>query len=67
MSKCPKCGGKVRQQVNVFVDAPGDCRDLSKHGMRPKEVRILGVDWPRASYYCANGCGYYLRLDGAKK
>ena len=62
--KCPKCHrGGLRQQVNVFVDAPADCRSLNKKGIRKKTVRINGVGWDQATWHCPHdGCGYMIRL-----
>lgn len=65
--KCPKCKrGKVMQQVNVHVECPADCRSLNKKGIRKKTVKIIGVSWGQATWYCDKGCGYFLRLDGKK-
>jgi hypothetical protein len=62
MTKCPKCRkGEILQQVNIFVECPMDCRSLNKKGIRSKTVKILGVGWPQASFYCSRGCGYYSR------
>jgi hypothetical protein len=66
--KCPKCKtGKVLQQVNVIVETDADCRSLCKKAIRSKKVKILGVGWPHASWFCSNGCGYYLKLDSKVK
>lgn len=61
--KCPKCKkGKIRQQLNVFVECDVECRNLSKKGIRSKSVEILGAGWDRAIWFCDRGCGYFLRL-----
>jgi hypothetical protein len=61
--KCPKCKrGQVMQQVNVVVECPADCNDLSKKGIRKNNVKIMGVLWDQATWYCDKGCGYTLRL-----
>lgn len=66
--KCEKCKkGTLRQIVNVVVDAPADCHNLSKKGIRSKKVKIMGVIWDRATWYCtADGCGFIMHL-GKKK
>lgn len=65
---CPKCNGtNVRQQVSVFVDAPAGCRNLSKSGIRRKDVIILGVGWNRASMYCECGWLYPVITDSETK
>jgi hypothetical protein len=62
--KCSKCKkGSLRQQVSIYADAPLDCHNLSKKGIRSKEVQILGVGWPTALIYCTN-CGFKERLKG---
>jgi len=59
---CPKCKAKLRQLVNVIVEADADCHNLSKTGMKSKTVVIKGVDWGRATWFCPNG-DYTQRLD----
>jgi hypothetical protein len=68
-SRCPKCKRPgLRQQVSVFVDCPASHYNLSKKGIRGKAVRIVGVGWPTAVYYCPHdGCGFLLRLGEEKK
>ena len=62
--RCPKCKrGRLRMQVNVFVDCDGDCHSLNKKGIRKKNVKIQGVGWDLASFYCPK-CGYILRHEG---
>lgn len=62
-TKCKKCKrGYMRQQVSVFVDIPLMCRNLSKKGIRNSEVKISGVGWPNAVFYCDKGCGNFLKL-----
>lgn len=58
---CPRCGGALRKKVNVFVDIPFDCNNLSKSGIRSKDVVIEGADWDRATWYCTE-CYWVLRL-----
>jgi len=61
--KCPKCKkAKLRQQVSVYVECDADNRNLSKKGIRSKDVRILGAGWPHASLLCQK-CGWFHRLD----
>ena len=61
--KCPKCKiGNIWQQVSVHVACPADYFSLSKKGIRKKCVKIMGVGWDTATWYCNEGCGYYLRL-----
>lgn len=61
--RCDKCKrGWMRQQLSVFVDAPLDCRSLSKQSIRSKHIRILGAGWDRATIYCDAGCGNVLIL-----
>lgn len=65
--KCPKCKrGKVMQQVNIVVECPADNHSLNKKSIRKRIVKIMGVIWDRATWYCDRGCGYVLRL-GAKR
>jgi hypothetical protein len=62
---CPKCGRKVRLQVNLCLDIPADfAHRMSKGRMRSREARPMGVDWPNSVYYCANGAckGFMFRL-----
>ena len=54
--KCPKCGGEVMQQARVVVECPVSCRNLSKTGMRSRDVRILYAEWFNR-IYCA-GCAW---------
>lgn len=62
--RCPKCcKAKLRQQVSVFVDCDADCHNLSKSGLRQRDVKILGAGWPTAAIYCPK-CGFYERLKG---
>jgi hypothetical protein len=63
--KCQKCGkGELRQQVSIFADAPLECHNLSKKGIRAKDVQILGAGWPTAVIYCTNAeCGLRLATD----
>lgn len=57
---CPRCKKQeLRQQVSVYVDAPADCHDLSKKGIRSKRVKILGVGWDLGKIYCQS-CGYIV-------
>ena len=63
--KCPKCKTPLRQQVSVFVDAPASCTGLGKKGLARPDVKVLGVGWDQATYYCPK-CTYTLRLRGAK-
>ncbi len=58
---CPKCKqGKLRQQVSVYVECDADCTNLSKSGIRSKDVVILGVGWwtsgSPAWLYCPECC-----------
>lgn len=61
---CPKCKKPgLRQQLSVFVECDAGRRNLSKSGIRGKDVVILGAGWPTAAYYCMrDGCGFYERL-----
>lgn len=61
--RCPRCKkGSLRQHVNVFVEAPADCRNLSKQGIRSASVRVMGVGWDRAVIFCDNPlCGNVKR------
>lgn len=61
---CPKCKrrGVLRQQVSIFADAPLRCTNLSKSGIRSRDVHILGVGWPQAVWYCP-ACGWRVRVD----
>lgn len=60
--KCPRCKRRrLRQHVSVFVECDADCRNLSKSGIRKKDVQILGAGWPTAMLFCP-GCGWALRL-----
>ena len=64
--ECPKCKAKLRQLVNVIVEADADCRSLNKKGIKSKSVEIKGVDWGRATWFCPKG-DYALRLGGKGK
>ena len=48
-------------QVSVIVEAPGGTSSLGKVGISSRVVKILGVDWPRASYFCT-ACPWSLHL-----
>ena len=62
--KCPRCKrGEMRQVVTVYVDAPVHCHDLSKTGLRSGDVKVVGVGWDSAWWYCPK-CGHTFRLDG---
>lgn len=61
--KCDKCKrGRLRQQVSVFCDLDVENNNLSKQGIRAKDVKILGAGWPQAVWYCPR-CGWRLWLD----
>lgn len=61
---CPKCKKPgLRMQVSVFVECDAGRHNLSKSGIRCKDVVVLGAGWPTAAYYCMReGCGFYERL-----
>jgi hypothetical protein len=51
--RCPKCKkGGVRQQVGVIVECSADRHSLDKKGIRNKDVKILGVEWALATWFC---------------
>ena len=57
--RCDRCGkADLLQVVNVQVQAPFGWRNLSKTGIRRREVKILGADWGRVFFYCP-ACGPY--------
>jgi hypothetical protein len=57
---CPKCKTALRQQVSVYVDAPAGCTSLNKKGLAKRAVKILGVGWGYATWYCPRpGCGHF--------
>lgn len=64
---CPKCKrGRLRQQVSVFVECDAECANLSKTGIRKRDVVILGAGWPRTTYFCPK-CGWLERqVDGGQ-
>jgi hypothetical protein len=61
---CPKCKKPgLRQQVSVFVECDAGRSNLSKSGIRGKDVVVLGAGWPTAAYYCLRErCGFYERM-----
>jgi hypothetical protein len=65
--RCPKCNrNTLRQKVNVFVDAPVPCSNLSKSGLKLPTVKIDGVGWDRAVYYCSSEkCGWMQRKEAS--
>lgn len=66
--KCPKCRkGTMRQLVSVVVEAPAECRSLSKVGLRRASVEIKGVLWDQATIFCSKGCGNVLFLGKSKR
>jgi len=52
---CPKC-----DSINtrcVYVDSPAEFRyKLSKTNLRSSDVKIMGVNWDNAHWYCED-CG----------
>ena len=57
---CPKCKRvRLRQQVSVFVECDAECSNLSKAGIRKRDVQILGAGWPQATIYCPK-CGWSM-------
>lgn len=60
-NRCPKCMKfTLRQQVSIYADCELACHDLSKKGIRKRDVKILGVGWPTVTIYCTN-CNYFER------
>ena len=61
---CPRCKkSQLRQQVSVYCDVDANCHNLSKKGIRQRDVKILGAGWPTAALYCPR-CGFFQRLKG---
>lgn len=59
--QCPRCKrGRLRKHVSIFADCPADCRNLSKKGIRSRDVVIMGVDWPQERVYCPE-CGWRMK------
>ena len=62
--KCKVCGKTLWMQVNIIVRAPATFEgNMSKKSIRKKEVEVMGVDWPRARYYCEGLCVHYRAND----
>lgn len=61
---CPKCRrGQLRQHVNVFVECSVGNTSLNKKGIKSPDVKIMGVGWDTAMWFCTNAkCGYMNRL-----
>lgn len=59
MNICPKCGqDNIEIMVDVMMVIPSRMENrLSKTSLRSKDVKIQGVNWPRATYICnTEGC-----------
>lgn len=64
MNRCPKCRGKARVLVELYLDIPAELEHLlSKKNLRRKDVKVMGAGWPKCRYYCAKGCGWSLSWD----
>lgn len=66
--KCPKCKrGHLVQHVEVFIECPFETTDLSKRGIKRKDVKIIGANWPLARIFCER-CGHMMfnGLKGAR-
>ena len=54
---CPACGGNVRFTVSVYIDASDKYwLNFSKTNLRSSDIKILGVNWDVAHWYCES-CG----------
>lgn len=63
--KCPKCKSRLRQHVSVFVETWADARSLNKKAIRQSDVKIHGVGWPTATWFCPK-CGWMKYLGKSK-
>ena len=62
--KCPHCfKSGFRQLVYVAVDCDAENGNLTKAGIRKKDVKIEAVNWSAAIFRCFK-CGY--RFDPKK-
>ncbi len=56
---CPQCMEITLETfVNITVKIPYGWSNLSKSGIRKKEVEIISADWPNTKFIC-NNCGWY--------
>ncbi len=56
---CPQCLENTMETfVDITVCVPFGWSNLSKSGIRKKEVKIVSADWSRARFYCKS-CGWY--------
>ena len=52
---CPGCKVEPYQTVTLQIKCPVGWRDLSKHGIRSRKVKIEAAFWDEASWHC--NCG----------
>ena len=65
--KCPECGGDVEMMVDVTIIIPSELEgNLTKRGLRNKDVRLYAASWDRASYFCKN-CRWQYRNERVPK
>ena len=51
------CPGPLMMTVHVVVQCPVDTKSLNKKGIRSRKVRIAGVGWDQARFFCPT-CGW---------
>ena len=61
---CWKCGSRnIDFMVSLFISAPIKYyAKITKSNLTKKELRIVGADWPQASFSC-NDCGFLMFPD----
>jgi len=51
---CKDCGEELYHLVDVVVKCPMGWKDLTKNGMRYKQVQVVGAKWEGSQWFC--GC-----------
>lgn len=56
--KCPKCDKEgLKKSVMLFVTCDAERNNLSKSGIKARDVEIHFADWPNERYQC-HKCGW---------
>lgn len=58
--KCPKCGGKLRQKLQITIDCPTGQTALDKAAIRKAGVIVEAVMWDFPTVYCTR-CSFMYR------
>jgi len=60
---CNNCNEELYMSINVIMEIPSSMESLlSKKNIAKKEVKINGVSWDSAYYFCKNpNCSKYRK------